>query len=237
MPYKMLKNEQILKQYTMFVSSKSVDENSMDSNHLAIRHYLLEVYDELKRDGYSGYKLDLKLAIKLYDFLNKQDDFNEYYASNYLFWKTVAIMDIPEIISDRFGIDKKDHFYLKSTRVYPYTLYWYIHLSWQGDLIKTEEILKNYNTDTILQLVERTNKIGINLELYRCLMYEYQKPEYNELKRIISEKSNERNQTNSLFRIIMVNNTQKILNFRPEIYPNGVEGYVKMLFDIKEKLI
>ena len=49
-------------------------------------------------------------------------------------------------------------FYKKGVRLYSGKLWWYIHLSWQGDLEQTKSILINNSTDTILQIVERPGK-------------------------------------------------------------------------------
>ena len=237
MSYRVLDMTKIKKEYDDFVLSRTVDESKLDENQKKIRAFFLRKYNLLKTANYKSYDIDLELGLAFYEFMNGQKDFNEYYASKYEFWETIAVEVIPDVIADRFGVQSAEHFYKKGSRVYPYVLYWYIHLSWQGDSSKTKEMLKNNTTDEILQLVERTSKIGVNLDFYRCLMREYQEPCYASLKQKVSSRARVLNKNFTLFRLVMIKNTEKLMVFRPETYPGGIVGYTKMLFDLKGELI
>lgn len=232
MPYKIVDKNQIVKEYERFSKDKTLF-NQLDSNHQRIRDFFQNTYWSLKSQVKKDYELDLQLGIKFYLFLNNEPEFDAIYESDYLFWRYLAVYDIPDIIADRFGISMQDHFYKKSTRIYPYVLYWYINMSWQGNEIDTINVLKSNTTDEILQLVERTSKIGINLDFYRLLMKEYSLDKYDKLKERIKEKARKNGTNLTLFRLIMIKNTSKLLTFRPEIYPNGIHGYVQMLFEIE----
>ena len=229
MGYKIETNkEKIEQQYKYFLKYKTVDESKLDDNYLRIRKYMNNKFNEYKIKGYVKYKLDLYLALDLYEFLNKEKDFAPLFESNYDFWKYLAVYVIPEIVENRYGagIEEKyiEHYYKKSVRIYPYALYWYIHLSWQGDKEKTLQVLSDFSTDEILQLVERPSKIGINLELYRKIMLKYS--HVPKKSRIITKN----NKKISLFRLILIYNTSKLTILKPELYPGGVEAYVNMLY-------
>lgn len=236
MPYKVEDYKKIEEEYYRYCNELTIN-NSIDDNHKRIRDFFELNYNDLKQKYEKSYMLDIELGIKFYEFINNEKDFDDIYGSNYNFWRYIAVFDIPNIVADRFGIDSKDHFYKKTTRVYPYVLYWYINLSWQGNAQDTLNVLRYNSTDEILQLVERPSKIGINLSFYRLLMKEYSNPKYDTLKKSITAKANSLNKTNTLFRMIMTKHINKLVVFRPEFYEGGIEGYIKMLFNIGGDLI
>lgn len=222
MPYKTLSNDEIKKQYELFLKKGSSKFDHIDSNYLTIRNACIKTYDLLKQKlennkQYKSWKhqLDLEFGLFLYNFLNLQPDFNKKYESDYSFWKYLSVFVIPDIVADRWGSDKVDHFYKKPTAIYPFQVYWYIHLSWQGDVDKTYRVLENNMEDQILQLVDRASTIGINLDLYRCIM-----------RKIAMIPANEKQ---NAFRAVMLSNTSKLLSTRPELY-NNIEEYVETLF-------
>ena len=236
MEFKIVDNKKIKTAYEEFCSEGKLSIDELGINHHLIRNFFEEHFDSLRAINKDTYKFDLELGLLFFDYMNKLDGFNDYYASNADFWKTVAVYDIPDFIAKRFGKEASDHFYKKNTRIYPYVLYWYINLSWQGDIDSTRKVLENNTTDEILQLVERTSKIGINLDFYRDLMREYQNPTYDELKKKIAESSRAKKKNLTLFRLVMMRHTEKIMVLRPEFYPGGIHEYVRMLFDIREAI-
>lgn len=156
--------------------------------------------------------------MKTYNYLNQQNDFTLKYESNYDFWRYFAVCVIPDIIAKRWNVTKSDHFYSKPTGIYPFQVYWYIKLSWQGTKDKTINILRENQEDQILNLVDRPSSIGINLELYRRIMY-----------KLSFINPNERQKK---FRAVMLKNTAKLVNIRPELYDGGIDAYVDMLYEI-----
>ena len=54
------------------------------------------------------------------------------------------------------------------------TLWWYIHLSWQGTPEATYEVLKDNFVDNINKLIETPGR-GYRLSLFRNMMLEYSK--------------------------------------------------------------
>jgi len=223
MAYRTVSLAEIKKQYNKYVESLHVDSALIDENYLKIRNFCLKEYNEIKELAKSKtygnsekYTIDLLLGIKLYEFLNQQESFNAKYESNYSFWRYLATIVIPDIVSDRWKIDKSAHFFSKPTAIYPFQIYWYIKLSWQGTIEETIEILKDNQEDHILQLVDRPSSIGVNVDLYRKIM-----------KKLTTINPKERK---NKFRIVMMKNTSKLVNIRPEIYPGGLDAYVDMLY-------
>ena len=70
---------------------------------------------------------------------------------------------------------------------------------------------KEFSTDTIVALVERSGHFGTNIELYRTLMTKYRSC------RIRGEKA---------FRKLMMLNTVRSSVTEPALYEGGIESYV-----------
>lgn len=225
MGYKLETNKANLeKHYLRWCETGDIGEAQLDPNYQKMRAFFVETYSKLKSEGKTTYQLDLPLALAFYDFLNKQPDFAPIYESDYDFWKYIAVYVIPDIVADRHGKTNKPYFYASADKIYPFALYWYIHLSWQGSLEETEKILSGFSTDEILQLVGRPGKLGVSLELFRKMMKRF--------AGIPKEKwtygANGSKQT--IVRLILIKNTGKLSVLRPEVYPGGIDGYLDMLF-------
>lgn len=224
MAYKTLKLNEIIHKYKQFLDTHCVDESILDSNYKELRKACLEAYDHIKSEAFSNnnksnkHFIDMYFGFFLFDYLNQQNDFTLKYESNYDFWRYFAVCVIPDIIADRWNVTKSDHFYSKPTGIYPFQVYWYIKLSWQGTKEKTINILKENQEDQILNLVDRPSSIGINLELYRIITY-----------KLSFINPNERQKK---FRAVMLKNTAKLVNIRPELYDGGIDAYVDMLYEI-----
>ena len=220
--YKTLRMDEIKKVYDNYLSTRIIDVSHLDQNYKDLRDACVAKYYSLKelsknRNGKSSkHFIDMYFGFFLYDYLNKKKDFVPKYESDYDFWRYIAVCVIPDIVSDRWDITKSDHFYTKPTGIYPFQVYWYIKLSWQGSKEKTIDVLKDNQEDQILQLVDRPSSIGINLNLYRRIMFK--------LSTISIEERQKK------FRAVMMKNTAKLVNVRPELYEGGIEAYVDMLY-------
>jgi len=118
----------------------------------------------------------------------------------------------------RFGVEDDKHYYAKGLRIWPYTLYWYAHLSWQGNIESTDKILSSSRccSDTILNLVERPGRNGTYIDLYRRIMYYF--------VNISSTKSVD---NIKLFRSIMKLALAKPQVIDPDLCDGGASDYAK----------
>ncbi|MEB7852929.1 hypothetical protein BUY92_10160 [Staphylococcus equorum] len=200
------------------VESKGIVPIKPFDEFLSLREELIairdEVFDELGLDNVNklGYTFDLAFGIKIYKLLNSEIGFNNRVAVNDDVWRYLSIKVIPDIVHARWEFNDS-HFYKDTRRIWLKTIWWYIHLSWQGNEEDTLKILKNNSTDTIMQLVDRSG-IGYNIELYREIMKEYQN--YNDRK---------------LFRRLLILNVARILTMSPDLVEGGIERYVKDLYE------
>ncbi|MBR4650944.1 MAG: hypothetical protein IKO82_04240 [Prevotella sp.] len=192
--------------------------DQLDDDYLAIRNYLENKYNELKQDGHKDYKLDYRYSLIFYDFFHQKEWMNDRIAADYDFWSYIALKVIPDLVFDRFGIDDDKHYYAKGLRIWPYTLYWYSLLSWQGDIESTKKILSSPRccSDTILNLVERPGRNGTYIDLYRNIMYHF--VNCNPTKAVDNIK---------LFRSIMKLALAKPQVIDPDLCSGGASEYAK----------
>lgn len=197
--------------------------NDLQAINETVRNEIANKPDLKKEDYY----LDYRFGILLYDYLNKQQGFSLRVASNDGFWRFLSVVVVPDIVSQRWGKDNDSHFWSQPSRNWFRSLWWYVHLAWQGDMESTNELLSTsfFSTDTILNFEERTGRKGTYVEVYRQIIKCYgMVPE-----RIIKEQSRGKN-SDDLFRVVMKLNTAKLLVMDPALCIGGEEEYAKLLF-------
>lgn len=178
------------------------------------------------------YDFDAKLGYFIYDYFNKLPGFSVRQAANDGFWRYISVKVMPDVIEKRWG-DSEDYFWKNPTRVYFARLWWYIHLSWQGDEALTKEVISSPNctTDTILNLEERTGRNGTFINVYRTIMYFYSRlsaSELSDLDKKYKDLSGSKSET--FFRAVMRLNTAKVMIIEPELCLGGELEYVRSLF-------
>lgn len=119
------------------------------------------------------YYIDAHIGILLYDYLWRVPGFNLRAAANDDFWRYLSIKVIPDVVAERWGYDNESHYWSKPARIWLRSIWWYVHLSWQGDMQTTAKVLEApcFTTDSILNLEERTGRKGTFINVYRYIMY------------------------------------------------------------------
>ena len=200
----------------------------VDGDYIKIRNDLSESYFAVKEKFSKEYDIDVHFGIYLYDYMMSQPGFSLRVAANDDFWRYLSVKVVPHIVADRWGKYNDEHFWKRSTRIWPRSVWWYIHLSWQGNTENTLRVLKSpgFGTDTILNLVERAGRKGYYTEVYRYIMYFYSRVPQDELARYRTDKKNR-----SLFRVIMKLNTARTMVIEPGLYLGGELEYARSLFN------
>lgn len=167
------------------------------------------------------YNIDYRFACDLYSVLNDEYGFTLRDAANDGIWRYIAMKVMPNLVRIRWNGYKPDHLYSKSIRIYPKQLWWYVHLSWQGDMKSTYELLSKsrFTTDVIQAVVERPG-IGYNIDMVRKLMKEFGKVDETKLKIPFRD----------FVRRVMILNTALVQTSIPELYDGGIDGYIHYLF-------
>ncbi|MEC6749229.1 DUF6339 family protein [Marinilactibacillus sp. XAAS-LB27] len=200
---------------------KNIIKPELNNGFKMIREKLLNLRDDIFEEYNfdSGikekYTFDLNFGLGLYELLKEEFKLDNRTASEDDIWRYLSIRIIPDIVHSRWNFNS-DRFYMMSRRIWLKQIWWYIHLSWQGDSESTFEVLKNNTTDTILNLVERPG-LGYNIKLYREIMNQYK---------------NYQDDDRMLLRKVLVLNTAKVKSIHPNLNQGGIKKYVENLFKV-----
>lgn len=194
-------------------------------------------------DNRINYDLDLKVGIKLYELLNPENGFDVIKANDDDIWRYISVCVMPDLTFIRYpnqqtdlvaiqehisnlsyaiGVKtekdsirlKKKRFFSHTRRIWLKTLWWYIHLGWQGTSEKTYEVLKNNGTNIISHFIERPGR-GYREKLFRNMLYAYS---------LLPE------QRDSIFRAAAKLNLAKCVSVEPALTDGGEKVYSEKLF-------
>lgn len=208
-------------------------DSVLSGKYKDLRHDLLICFEKAKEiekvvKKSSKYAFDLEFGLKAYRVLEKYG-FNSRYASIDKIWCYISLNIIPDVIIYRFYNPNNptalhDHFWKKSRRIYPKTLWWYIYLSLSNDDSSemeqdnaTRRMLLNNDTDTILQVVERSGDYGYRRDLYYEILKQYS---------LLMIK----NPVPDFLRKVLILNTARSKVVEPALHTGGIPGYVVALF-------
>lgn len=163
-----------------------------------------------------SYAFDLHIGLILYRILKEEYGFNERLAAQDEIWRYLSLEVFPDLVYERFGIN--DHRFYKGTRrIWLKSIWWYVHLSWQGTEEDTFDILKNNSADEVLQLLDRSGNGGYRIDLTREMMRQY--------------KVYDNGKVAQLFRRVLKLNTARLNMIEPSLVDGGIEAYVTDLYE------
>lgn len=231
---KTLNNTECQKFMGEWIACEGTKSPKLDEDYSVIRKDLtalfsktLEAQEQYK--GRSDYFVDVDYGIRIFEYFEQQPWFNLRVASDIGFWRFLSIMVIPEVVEERWGYDNEDHYWRKPTRVWLRSIWWYIYISMNDNLEETRTMLMmdKFSTDTILNLIERSGRDGMNINVYKCIikLYSFVK------KEAIYEFKKKSKKSDDLFRAVMRLNTARSVVLEPEFYYGGIVGYVFSLFE------
>lgn len=191
-------------------------DNELDAEYRPLRNELMESFVEI--DTPSKYRTDCEFGMKLYSILEKYG-FTVRDAADDDTWRFLSMRVVPDIVAERWGKTAEIRYFKNGLRIWLKTIWWYVHLSINGDMEMTARILEKNSTDQILQLVDRVGKKGYYIEVYRKIMYYFW----------IARSKNSAIGDGE-FRKVMVLHTALCRSVEPGFYPGGAEGYVRMIY-------
>ena len=176
--------------------------------------------------GKMSYLLDLKVGLVLYRLLPPGKDFSVIQANDNGIWRYISVKVMPDItylrypdpekgIRDEGGRLNHKRFYAATRRIWLKSLWWYVHLSWQGNENATYEVLRDNGTDNINKLIETPGR-GYRVSLFRNMMLEYAKTAPHKVKEFAASAK--------------LNNA-KCVSMEPALTAGGEKGYVHRLFE------
>ena len=157
-----------------------------DDSYQGLRDELVEAYNRVLEYGGNNridYLLDLIVGLKLYNVLSPDNGFTTIQANNDDIWRYISVKVMPDMTYLRYPDPEKavtqtggrlnhKRFYSHTRRIWLKSLWWYIHLSWQGSAEDTFEVLRGNTVDNINKLIETPGR-GYRLPLFRAMMKEY----------------------------------------------------------------
>lgn len=196
-----------------------------------------------ENDNKISYNLDLEVGIILYELLSPENGFDIIKANDDDIWRYISVCVMPDLTFIRYpnqqsdvnilriyipdltyaiGIKtekdsirlKRKRFYSHTRRIWLKTLWWYIHLGWQGNSKQTYEVLKNNGTNIISHFIERPGR-GYREELFRCMLYAFS---------LLPD------QRDSIFRAAAKLNLAKCVSLEPALTVGGEIVYSEKLF-------
>ena len=127
-------------------------------------------------------------------------------------WRYLSLDVFPDVVYRRAGPNQV-WFYGGRWRQWLKRVWWWVHLSWQGDEAATRAALLNMTTDTIAQIVERPGH-GFRIDLTRRLAAEFV------TRRVPQDQ----------FRRLMRLNTALLVGTEPSCVEGGVAAYASQLY-------
>ncbi|MBM6618660.1 hypothetical protein [Bacillus suaedaesalsae] len=164
----------------------------------------------------NSYAFDLHMGLILYRVLKEEYLFNERLAAQDEIWRFLSLEVFPDLVFERSGMNDL-RFYKGTRRIWLRSIWWYIHLSWQGSEELTFATLKDNTSDEIMQLIDRSGSGGYRVELTRELMRQYK----------LYASSN----IPKLFRRVLKLNTARLNMIEPSLVEGGIKAYVTNLYD------
>lgn len=210
------------------------DLPSIDSSYNSVRSCIQElnrtVRDKAGNEFDDKYYIDAHLGLMLYEYLWSIPEFSLRVAANDGFWRYLSLKVAPDVVAQRWGKDNEDHYWSKPTRIWFRSIWWYVHLAWQGDYESTQKVLETpfFTTDTILNFEERNGRKGTCVDAYRAIIKHYSTIPDSIVKQYGSRK---KGNSDDLFRVVMKLNTAKMMVMEPALCKGGVDGYARELFE------
>lgn len=212
-----------------------------------LRYKLTDAYDDVVfqiNDGINRgklnyakkkYYIDCYFGIELFKILHSFK-FKLHDASNVNVWRYISLYIIPDLVYDRHG-NKDKYFYSVANRIWLRTIWWYCMLSMQTkikdmkkvyDFEKTLNIIIEFNTDYILNIVDRAGSDGFRIELVKEIITQFYERR-DSIKRYFNNDSSKADR--EFPRRIMLLNVARLEVYEPTTYEGGIKGYVNDLFD------
>lgn len=207
---------------------------SIDAGYSLMRSKIQEMNKTVRNEANdlsdAKYYIDVHLGLLLYEYLWSIPEFSLRVAANDGFWRYLSLKVAPDVVAQRWGKDNDDHYWSKPTRIWFRSIWWFVHLSWQGNFEDTKKVLETsfFTTDTILNFEERNGRKGTCVDAYREIIKCYSSIPESTIKKFGSRK---KGNSDDLFRVVMKLNTAKMMVMEPALCLGGEKAYAKGLFE------
>ena len=209
------------------------DLPDIEKSYLPVREKIQDMNRKVRKEAEgmndAKYYIDAHLGLLLYEYFWSIPGFSLRVAADDGFWRYLSVKVAPDVVAQRWGKDNDDHFWSKPTRIWFRSLWWFVHLSWQGNYEETKNVIETsfFTTDTILNFEERNGRKGTCINAYREIIKLYSQIPESTIKQF---SRRENGNGDDLFRVVMKLNTAKLVVMEPALCDGGEASYAKTLF-------
>lgn len=163
---------------------------------------------------------DIQAGLTLYRILSERG-FGIRHAADESIWRYLSLVVLPDYVQSRWDKDAEARFWRDRSRIWLRAVWWFVHLSWQGNEDSTRASVVGMSTDDVVQIVERPGRRGFQVELYRAMV----------------RAAGARPLKQRKIRQLMKLNTATVIMVEPSAYRGGVSEYVKALYQQIDQII
>lgn len=197
-----------------------------DESYRGLRNTCVTAFDLTMVAGEKpNYLTDMEVGLALYEYLDTQQ-FTLSEASDDDVWRYMSVKVLPDLTYFRYPTPEKEgkekgkrinrkRFFSHTRRIWAKTLWWYVHLSWQGNAEATRVAIRDNGSNIISHFIETPGR-GYRVDAYRQIMLRY------------SQLDNKKDET---FRAIAKLNGAECRTIEPALMSGGVEAYCDLLFE------
>ncbi|MFJ2545391.1 DUF6339 family protein [Pseudomonas sp. NPDC087612] len=157
---------------------------------------------------------DIQVGLTLYKHLSEYG-FGVRQAADDGIWRYLSIVVFPDYVRSRWEKSQQEaRFWRDRSRIWLRALWWFVHLSWQGDESSTRTSTFGMSTDDVVQIVERPGRRGFRVDLYRAMV----------------SAAGARPPGQRKIRQLMKLNTAMSVMMEPSVFGGGVSSYVQALY-------
>lgn len=189
-------------------------QSSLPTALAEVREQVIAAHASVK--GQAEIKQDRVVGIALYEAL-APNRITLRGAADDGIWRYLSLDVFPDLVRHRNPTAGEDWFWRSKWRIWLKRVWWWVHLSWQGNKSSTAAAIQHWTTDTVAQFVERPGR-GFRVELWRG----------------IAAETSTRRIDEGHFRRAMKLNTAMLATFEPTLLPTLISPYVVRLFDVTE---
>ncbi len=156
---------------------------------------------------------DIQMGIALHRILNERG-FGVRHAADEGVWRYLSLVVLPDYVKSRWDKSQAARFWSDRSRIWLRAVWWFIHLSWQGDEVLTRASINGMSTDDMVQIVERPGRRGFRIDLYRAMV------------KIAGARPLGQRKIRQLMKL----NTATVVMVEPSAYRGGLSEYVQILY-------
>lgn len=201
------------KKFDEMKAADTFEFGTLNADYSEIREAVRDSLPLFASSGLEAGVYDIRAGFALYRILNERG-FGVRHAADDGIWRYLSIIVLPDYVQSRWNKFQEERFWRNRSRIWLRAMWWFIHLSWQGDEASTRASVDGMSTDDVMHIVERPGVRGFRVELYRSMV----------------QTAGARPPGQRKIPQLMKLNTATIVMVEPSAFRGGVSRYVQALY-------